>query len=246
MRVQILFFALLFSSITASCQSSSAGVDIPAKQTFLLGEYADYDYKAKLENKGSQTVTIELRSKENGELVSSIQLSPKQSESFEVPAEQIVAMVNSSDRKAKIFAKMSKKVVGMSYVGQDEEIDLETIQAARVPSSNKPVVVDPNAGTAQENAKATVKTGEALVLGEGTSEAYAAEISKIGGSIKVSIRDRRTNEQTQGFGLGSGRSETVNIRPYEVIYLVHDGGLPARVSVTFSKPVSGARVVEVE
>ncbi len=246
MRFQVLFFALLFTALTASCQSSSAGVDIPAKQTFLLGEYADYSYKAKLENKGSQAVTIELRSKEKGELVSSIQLSPKQSESFQVPADQIVAMVNSSNRKAKIFAKMSKKVIGMSYVGQEEEIDLATIQAARVPSSNEPIAIDSNAGPAKEKAKATVKSGEAFVLGEGTSDNYAVDISKVGGSIKVSIRDRRTNEQTQGFGLGNMGIEKVNIRPYEVIYLVHDGGIPARVSVDFSQPVSGARVVEVD
>lgn len=243
MRIQLLFFVVLFTALTAFGQRTSAGVEIPPQQTFLLGEYADYAYKAKLENKGSKVVIVELRNKADQSVISTVQLSPKQTESFQVAADQVVAMRNPHDRKAKVNAKMSTTVVGMRYVENEEEL-LTPAPSESEPSLNG-ISIDPNASPAEENVKASISKGEAFVLGEGTSTTYSVDLKKMGGSVKVSIRDRRTSEQTQGFGLGNAGA-TVNLRPYEVIYLVHDGGLPARVSATFSEPVSGARVIEVE
>jgi hypothetical protein len=244
MRIQVFLFALLLLATSASCQRSSAGVAIPSQQTFLLGEYADYPYEAKLENKGSQMVTIELRSKSDQSVMSSVQLSPKQVESFQVSLDQIVAMVNSSNSEAQISAKMSKKVIGMNYVGQEEEVELSVATSEKVKTQNG-ITLTENAGPPRKKSKATISSGEAFVLGEGTSSNYSADLKVFGGPIKVSVRDRRSNEQTQGYGLANG-SETINIRPYEILYLVHEGKIPARVSVDFSKPVSGARVVELE
>jgi len=248
MHIQVLLFAFLLSALSASCQSTSSKVTIPAQQTFMLGEYSDFAYKAKLTNKGSKTVTIQLRNKSDQSVVSSLQLSPKQSESVEVTADQLVAMKNATKGDALIVAKMSKKIYGMSYVGQmeealDEEVEIEVIQA---PSESipEPNMVDANATSATEKVTATVSGGQALVLGEGTSDQYSADLKTIGGSIKVSIRDRNTGEQTQGFGLGNAGA-TVNIRPNEVIYLLSVGAVPAVVSVGFSKAVSGMRKVAI-
>ena len=120
MRFQDLLCAILLTVSAASCQRSSAGVTIPPEQTFLLGKLSNYSFKAKLKNKGSQVVSIELRSIGDGSIISTVQLSPKQVESFEVSADQLVAMVNSSSANAEVSAKLNKTVAGMSYVDHRE------------------------------------------------------------------------------------------------------------------------------
>ncbi|MFK8057132.1 MAG: hypothetical protein AB8F78_13495 [Saprospiraceae bacterium] len=246
MRIQFFIFIFLFTALSVSCQSS-AGVSIPSKQTFILGEFSDYGYKAKLENKGDQVVTVQLRSKEDASVITTIQLSPKQKESLSVAADQLVAMENASSTEAQVNVKMSKTVKGMSYEGGGLEEETAAAPTETKPTNAKSApseyTVDANATPAQNRATATIGKGEAFILGEGTSAKYSVDLKTMGGSIKVSIRNRDTKEQTQGFGLGNG-GETVYIRPYEVIYLLNSGSGPAIVSAAFSEPVSGARKVE--
>jgi len=245
MRIQILFFVLLFSTLAAKCQRTSAGVTIPPQQTFLLGEYEDDGYTAKLVNKGAQNITIELKRKADDALISSVQLSPKQAKSFEVESGQVVAMVNSTDTEAQVSAKMSTKVVGMRYVeAKKSKASMQEEPQTSTKASPKSYSTVSNASSATSEVKETVSKGQTLILGEGTSDSYSFSVRKIGGSIKVSIRNRETNEQTQGFGLGNVGVEEVNIRPYEVVYLINTGSVPAMVSVGFSKPVNGLRKVE--
>ena len=226
----------------ASSAQSTANVTIPGEQTFILGEYADYAYRAKLTNEGRRLVTVTLRDKETDVAAESVALAPGEQAAFEVAASQEVTLENANARPAKVFVRMSRTVEGMRYVGLDGE-DLDKSPAgAELTRGLPPIEVDADAGPAQAKATATLGRDQQFVVGEGTSASYAADLNNLGAAIEVSVRDRRTGEQTQGFGLGRAGKATVNVRPHEVLYLVHEGRGTTRVSVDFDREVSGARV----
>lgn len=242
MRFILFIFTVLLLSSVAAAQNSSAGVNIPAHQTFVLGEYEKEPYTAKLENKGQVEVLLSILNKDDKSLITSIKLAPKQSEKVEISPDQLVTMENSSDRKAKVFVKMTETVEGMRYIDQSEEIEIvDTEVQENLPQE---VEVDSSASAAKEKVISTLAPGRTWILGEGTSAHYSVLLKRSGGGVKVSIRDRKTGVQTQGFGLGPAEDgATVHIRPHEVIYLVNTSILPANVSAEFSQAVSGSRKV---
>ena len=206
----------------------------------MLGEYADYKYKAKLRNDGAQDVRVVLRDKDSKAEATSITLRPGQGEAVVVSANQEVTLQNASISRATVYVTMSKTVEGMRYVANDGSepaaMDKPSPQQARPLSLSAEVVNQ----KPQEQITQQLSQGEALVLGEGTQDSYSVDFTSLSGSINVSVRDRKTGEQTQGFGLG--RKATVYIRPNEVIYLLNAGSGRARVKAKFSAAVRGARV----
>ena len=233
-----LALALAFLTLTtATAQRNTAGLTIPARQTFLLGEYADYPYRADLKNVGRQPVTAQLRDKDSKAVAKTLTVAPGDKVTVEVAASQEVALENANDRRAKVDVTMSREVVGMRYVGNGDV-------ALPQPDVSKNVTAAdavPGAGAPRRTVATTIKRGRALVLGEGTVGEYAAVLMREGGRVEVSVRDRKTGAQTQGFGLGD--RATVYIAPHEVIYLVNAGLGRASVRVEFSEPVGGMRVV---
>ena len=243
MRIAILISSLFFSILSVSCQRSTAGLTIPPRQTFILGEYAQYGYDARLRNDGKEAVTVQLRDKTSGAVAKTVELAPGSKESFAVEASQEVTLANETDRKAKVYVVMSEEVQGMRYVANDggpleREVTEDDVRVALLMAPPTDAAPAP----ATEEAFTKLAAGETFVLGEGTEAEYSAKLSRLLGDIEVSVRDRETGEQTQSFGLG--RTATVYIRPYEVIYLVNAGSRSANVRAVFSQPVSGARVVE--
>ena len=218
---------------------ATAGLNIPARQTFLLGEYADYGYRASLDNRGRRDVTVRLRDKDTKAVAKEVFLPAGEKAKLKVSPEQEVAIENDTDGKAELFVRMSRGVQGMRYVNLD---GTELSGRAEAPSTERRYVLDPSAGAPEERVTVSLAPGQRLVVGEGTSADYAVEIRTRGRDIIVSARDRESLEQTQSFGL-NGR-ETINIRPHEVLYL--DAGVRgAKLKLRFSEPVSGARVVTV-
>ena len=232
------FAALLFG---VACAQSTAGLTIPARQTFLLGEYADYDYRASLDNRGGEAVTVRLRDKGSTAVAQEIRLAPDASGALAVGAGQEVTIENATDGEAELRVRMSRTVQGMRYVGNDGAELADAPAAEEVPVFTQ-ALAPAEAGPARTRAVATVAAGQRFVLGEGTSADYAATIRNRGAAIDVRVRDRRTGEQTQGFGLAKRGRETVYVRPHEVLTLEHAGEGPTEIAVTFDRAVSGARV----
>lgn len=247
MRFFLIFIACIIST-SVYAQTSTAGVDIPANQTFILGEYSDFDYKAKLTNDGQVAITIQLRDKVSKAVEQTFVLKPKQSESVKVAASQIVTMENATAIPGSVEAVLSKTVYGMGYVA-NEAMEVEQLGLSSKPTPGEfddaPVEIDAEAGPEQKKVSQQILAGQELIIGEGTRTNYTAFISKQGGDIEVSIRDRRTQQQTQGFGLGNTGKVEVSIGPTEVIHLVNVGKKAAKTTVRFSEPVSGARIANV-
>ena len=233
--------ALCLALLAAACSRSTAGLTIPARQTFLLGEYADYDYTAKLDNRGGEAVTVRLRDKGSKAVVQEIRLDPEASGSLDVGAGQEVAIENANDGEAELLVRMSRGVQGMRYVGNDGAELADAPAAGEVPVFTQ-ALAPAEAGPERTRAVASLTPGQRFVLGEGTSADYAATIRNRGAAIDVRVRDRRTGEQTQGFGLAKRGRETVYVRPHEVLTLEHAGEGPTEIAVTFDRAVSGARV----
>lgn len=253
MRTATAALAFSFATLlTAACsrsilrlRSGQADLTIPPEQTFLLGEYADYDYRASLDNRGGEAVTVRLRDKDTKAVAEEIRLAPDESGSFVVGAEQEVAIENANDGAAELFVRMSRGVQGMRYVGNDGAEVAAAPPADEVPVFTQ-VLAPAEAGPERTRAVATLAAGQRFVLGEGTSADYAATIRNRGAAIDVRVRDRRTGEQTQGFGLGRRGRETVYVRPHEVLTLEHAGESTTDIVVTFDRAVSGARVAAME
>lgn len=229
---------LLSIILLPCCAQKTAGVTIPAQQKFILGEYMVNVYTAKLDNQGSQAVTVYLIKKEDREVAETIALESGAAAKLEVDPAYEVHLQNATNKEAFVFVKMSKKVPGMRYVGKDD--------SGVAPSSekdNRIFLPLKNYGLAKESMTAIIPAGQQLVVGEGSSTSYTATISNRGNKdIKVSIRDKKTGVQTQGFGLRG--SDKVNIRRHENIYLVNNSPKDLKVKVTMSEPISGERLEE--
>lgn len=235
--MRFLVTILLFSFfLFPCCAQKTAGVTIPAQQKFILGEYMNDAYTAKMDNRGSQLITVSLIDKESREVAQTIELESGASTKLDVAPSYEVHLQNATNKKGFMFVKMSKKVPGMRYVGKDDS------GIAASPSKDTRVFLPAkDAGPAQESLTVTIPAGQQLVVGEGSSTNYTATINNRGGKeVKVSIRDKKTGVQTQGFGLRG--SDQVSIRRHENIYLVNYSKKELKVKVTMSKPISGERL----
>lgn len=243
--------ALLYIAGFVACSRSTADLTIPGRQTFLLGEYADYDYRVGLDNRGSRDVTVRLRDKRTKLTDREVDLPAGGSERLSVAPDQEVTIENEDGGRATVFVKMSRSVRGMRYT----EIDGSELRQSFDPSGA--TVADPTAAVVEltprllddgeaeprRRTTATLRPGQRLIVGEGTTGGYEVQIRTHGANIEVSGRDRATLQQRQGFGL-RGR-ETVYVRRNEILYL-DAPTQSAKVTVRTSVPVRGARVTAID
>lgn len=232
----ILTTLLLSLFLLPGCAQKTAGVTIPAQQKFILGEYMDSPYTANLNNQGSQPITVSLVNKKSRETSETILLESGAATKLQVSPAFEVHLRNATNKKGFVFVKMSKKVPGMRYVGKDDSGEKKSS-----PKDNRVFITAKDAGPAQVSMTVTIPPGQQLVVGEGSSTNYTATITSRGShEVMVSIRDKQTGIQTQGFGL-KGKDE-VSIRRHENIYLVNKYNKDLKVKVTMSKPISGERL----
>lgn len=234
MRYLIFFFLL-----PALLAVNDAGVTIPARQTFILGEYMNEAYNAKLINKGPQTVTVSLVSKVDGVVQQTLDLASGTSDRLQVEPAYEVHLTNDSDQPAEVQVRMSKRVSGMRYIGQDMPTEASADAQETVRQDTRVFVPKKDAGSAKEKVVVTIPVGQQLVIGEGTSASYTAEL-RVTRQVKISIRDKETGAQTQGFGLRG--KERVHVRRHENIYVVNESGAPVKVTVEMTKSVAGERL----
>jgi len=251
--ISFLFFPMFALS---SCAQGTAGLTIPAGQTFVLGEYRTEGYRATLRNTGSQTITAVVLDQQSGEAVTTVALSGGDRQSVTVANGQEVHLINQSGRPAMVRVKSPVTGrQGMRYVGPDgngtpdDNDKSPRVALSRSAPSTSPAPAAAPTKNPETIAEVTTVTrmiapGEALVIGEGTNSGYAAKIRNSGAQIKVAGRNKTSGKQTQGFGLpGTGR-ETLNVRNTEDLYLINTSGKATKVTVRMDRPVRGARVVK--
>jgi hypothetical protein len=238
--MRFLFPFLLLPLLTA-CQKSTAGLTIPPRQVFVLGEYMDAGYRADIRNDGPQPVTVRLINRDSRETDRELILVSGKQETVYVGANQEVRLYNNDDRKAKLLIEMNKGVEGMRYEGMDGQ-PADRLTADPPASEDAPVTPRQDAGPAQRQVNREIPPGQQLIIGEGSSQQYTVRMRVTGGMIEVSGRDKRSGRQLQGFGL-KGREE-VTIRPTEDLYLINTGQEAVRIRLTFDRPVSGVRMAE--
>ena len=232
---------LLLAAVLLGC--ASAGVTIPAQQTFILGEYKETGYTATLANDGKTTVRAQLVNKQSEVVSKEITIEPGTAQKVKVGADQRVHLVNANDRKAlvNVRAKVAG-VEGMRYVDNDPTATPETIELRE--GQTVAIMNAPAEGSSATTA--SLEPGQMLIIGEGSDGGYRVDIRNRGGDLKVAARDRQSKKQTQGFGLGRRGSETIYLRPGEELCLTNVSKRSTKVSTKTEKPVRGVRVTEAE
>ncbi|PPK86281.1 hypothetical protein CLV84_3204 [Neolewinella xylanilytica] len=233
-----LFLPILLLAL-ASCSKSTAGLTIPARQQFVLGEYMASGYSASLTNTGSQLVTVAILEKNTRAIAQSLALAPGAAQSVFVAAGQKVVMTNAGQREAQILVVMNKGVEGMRLRSLDGSVPSESKQPIRdripPPASEwpaKPV----------DRFREAVEPGQCYLIGEGADRPYSAKVLARMGQIELRVIDDTTRRQLMGFGLGAGSRETVTVGPGAVLYLCNEGAENLRVNVRLSTPLSGRKV----
>ena len=241
-----LLFLFALPLLLAACSRSVAGLTIPPNQAFVLGEDMDSGYRVSLVNRGTVAVTVQLIDKQSGEERARRVLNRGGNEEIYVEPGVRVRMVNATAARADILVTMSKGVQGMRLEDLEGKA-VETISPAAREAERGPVVVKNDRGPARRKVSTELPAGQELIVGEGTSKSYSAAIRVGDGrGIKVSVRDKRSGRQRQGFGLGAPGSETVNIGPEEDLHLLNTGDRTVRISIALSEAVSGVRVAAIE
>ncbi|WP_020569526.1 hypothetical protein [Neolewinella persica] len=245
MRFIISFLLLPFFALTA-CAQGTSGVNIPAGQTFVLGEYRTDGYRATLRNEGSQAVTAMIVDQQSGKAVSTVDLPVGDRKSLTIADGQEVHLKNEGDQKALVKVKSPVKgSQGMRYIdpasnGKSNRVFIPRPAPATAPTSATTTEADD--ATGETSASVTLLPGQALIIGENSSMNYSVTIRNAGAQIDVAGRDKKTGKQMQGFGLGKMGRETVNVRPNEDLYLINTSEKPTKVKVKMDKPVRGVRV----
>lgn len=245
MRFIISFLLIPFLSLTV-CAQGTSGVNIPAGQTFVLGENRTEGYRATLRNEGSQAITAMIVDQQSGQAVSTVDLPVGDRKSLTIADGQEVHLKNEGDQEALVQVKSPVKgSQGMRYVdpatnGKSNRVVIPRPAPASAPTSANPAEADD--ATGETSASVTLLPGQALIIGENSSMNYSVTIRNTGAQIDVTGRDKKSGKQMQGFGLGKMGRETVNIRPNEDLYLINTSKKATKVKVKMDKPVRGVRV----
>lgn len=96
------------------------------------------------------------------------------------------------------------------------------------------------------NANVTIPAQQEFVLGEYQKSSFKAKLNNTSNKMmEVSVVDKETNEQTQGFGLDGKASATVNISENEKVVLKNPNDEDITVKVKMSKTVKGMSYQEI-
>ncbi len=239
------YLLLLLPFLLTACSRNVAGLTIPPNQAFVLGEYMESGYRVSLVSQVAQAVTVQLIDQATGEERSRLVLSGRGSEEVYVEPGLQVRMINDYPEPAAIRVTMNKGVAGMRLEGLDGQ-PVQEITAAEAAAEQQAVTVREGAGPAQRAVSSDLPAGQELIIGEGSSLNYAAVVQLgPGEGIQVSVRDKRSGRQRQGFGLGAPGKETVTVGPEEDLHVLNTGERTVRVTVALSAPVSGQRTVAI-
>lgn len=104
----------------AAADMGVANVTIPARQEFVLGEGADYAFRARLENRSGVEVGVRVVNQATGEQVSGFGLGGYGKAKIEVGADAKALLVNDSDQEVTVRVALNRNVAGMRYQPIDQ------------------------------------------------------------------------------------------------------------------------------
>lgn len=241
--MRFVFILLFLSSISLSaCAQGSANVSIPKGQTFILGEYRQSGYKATLRNTGGQDVTAAVVNQVSGVAITTFALPSGERKSLTVANGQEVHLINAGNRKATIKVNSPVKGrEGMRYIGADEAPKPTRIER---PTFAAEPVTEPLAAakTSIMTTRVTLRPGQRLIVGEGSTGDFNVTLFNQGASLDVAGRSQEDGRKTQGFGLGRFGKVEMYLRPNEVLHIVNNTGNRSTIRVETDRPVKGARV----
>ena len=113
------FLILLFAIIFYSC-SSIATVTVPPNEQFLLGEYSDKSFSAKVTNLSRREVKVSIIDTKNREQTQGFGLPGGNHAKINVSSSEAVTFINQSNKDVKVRAKLDKNVEGMRYEKVDK------------------------------------------------------------------------------------------------------------------------------
>lgn len=111
-----LLFAFTILLTLNSCSTLKSGLTIPARETFLLGEFNDKNYSAELVNKSNLGVIIKVFDKNSGAVTQSFELAPKEKIKVYISKDETVYFENENGTDVKIDVILNKGVEGMRYI----------------------------------------------------------------------------------------------------------------------------------
>jgi hypothetical protein len=242
-----LFFSTLLIAFfsTIGLAQGTAGLTIPANQTFVLGEYRTTNYRASVNNTGRQDVEVVLIDRNTGEAVQRVEVKGGSRQSLKVPANQVLHLVNPGNRQAKLKVKSPVSgSQGMSFQETAETTPKPRKTKIQLPApAPSPTVPEAEAKEATTT-KVTLEPGQSLIIGEGSAGDFNVTLSNNGAGLDVSGRTKKSGRKTQGFGLGKHGKVDMYLRPNEVLYLVNNSGKRSTIKVEMDQPALGARITE--
>lgn len=219
------------------CSNSYAGLTIPARQEFVLGEYMTAKYTASVSNRGKVPVILELYDRAEARVVSDLQIIPGKSERLTVPEGREVHLLNPSGHDAELLVEMSRGVAGMRLQSLDEP-------PAPAASPAGPPAADLPAGPRSHRYRRKVPPGSCLEVGRGEWMRYRARVHAAGAPVHLRVLDETGEETVMAFGLGAGSSETVALDRGEWLRLCNEGKQTLRLRVRLDKKVTGGTLVK--
>lgn len=109
-----LWMALLIAGL-GSCGSNIAGVTIPARQEFVLGEAEAQGFRAELRNRSMQQIEVQAVDKESGVQTQGFGLAPGGVATVNISRSEKVLLKNPSGEDVLLRVKLNKAVQGMGY-----------------------------------------------------------------------------------------------------------------------------------
>jgi hypothetical protein len=239
-----MFFVLLCTSAYAQ---GTAGLTIPANQTFVLGEYRTTGYKASVTNKGNQKIAVVLIDRKTGEAVQRVEVEGGTRQSVQVPAAQVLHLVNSGNEAAEL--KVKSPVSGSQGMGFLEPGEATARKATTKIELSAPI---PKSSESEEKmdlnektiTKVTLEPGQSLIIGEGSAGDFNVTLSNNGSGLDVSGRKKGNGRKTQGFGLGKFAKVGMYLRPNEVLYLVNNSDKRSTIKLKMDRKVQGTRIIQ--
>ncbi|OAV43150.1 hypothetical protein [Lewinella sp. 4G2] len=243
-----LLFLFLFAALLTnnSCSRSTAGLQLAGQQQFLLGEYMETPYTASMRNDGPEAILITTVDKQTKAERQRVELAVGEKAELSVPPTEETRLYNFGDRESSIFINMNKTVEGMRMLDLDGDELPPTAMASANAINDRALFEAKSTRAATDKHDVQIPGGYEFVVGESSVTGYSAKLINYGGKdITVSVRDKATGDQTQGFGLGKYGKVNINLGPNEQLHVENREGRERRITLQLSKEVAGARTIPV-